>query len=77
VRAIPDSVRILKDEHLKLVLMEPDAEGNALSAIGFGMAALAPLVGAGNGFELAFTLSENTWNGVSSLQLMIKDIQAR
>jgi single-stranded-DNA-specific exonuclease len=77
VRAIPDSVRILKDEHLKLVLMEPDAEGNALSAIGFGMAALAPLVGDGNGFELAFTLSENTWNGVSSLQLMIKDIQAR
>ncbi len=77
VRAIPDSVRVLKDEHLKLVLMEPDAEGNALSAIGFGMAALAPLVGAGNGFELAFTLSENTWNGVSSLQLMIKDIQAR
>jgi len=77
VRALPESIRILKDEHLKFVLADPDAEGQPLSAIGFGMAALAPIVEAGNWFEMAFTLSENTWNGVSSLQLMIKDIQAR
>jgi single-stranded-DNA-specific exonuclease len=77
VRALPDSIRILKDEHLKFVLADSDAEGNAIAAIGFGMADLAPLVEAGNPFEMAFTLSENTWNGVSSLQLMIKDIQAR
>lgn len=77
VRALPNSVRILKEEHLKLTLTETDAEGTPLSAIGFGMAALAPLVEAGQEFELAFVLSENTFNGVSSLQLMIKDIQAR
>ena len=76
VKAIPDSVRILKEEHLKLTLSETDADGNALAAIGFGMANLAPLVQDNKEFELAFSLSENTWNGMSSLQLMIKDIHA-
>ena len=45
-------------------------------AKGFGMANLAPLVQDNKEFELAFSLSENTWNGMSSLQLMIKDIHA-
>ncbi|MBM3171908.1 MAG: single-stranded-DNA-specific exonuclease RecJ [Bacteroidetes bacterium] len=77
VQAIPESVKILKEEHLKLVLKETDAEGNPLTAIGFGMAELAPLVAGEAWFELAFSLSENSWNGTSSLQLMIKDIKAR
>jgi len=77
VRAQPQSIRVLKDEHLKFVLDTPNADGEFMAAIGFGIAGLLPLIENGKPFEMAYSLSENTWNGVSSLQCMVRDIQSR
>jgi single-stranded-DNA-specific exonuclease len=46
-----------------------------MAAIGFGMAGLLPLIENGKPFEMTYSLSENSWNGVSSLQCMIRDIK--
>jgi single-stranded-DNA-specific exonuclease len=75
VRAQPQSIRVLKDEHLKFVLDAPNADGEFMAAIGFGMAGLLPLIENGKPFEMTYSLSENSWNGVSSLQCMIRDIK--
>jgi single-stranded-DNA-specific exonuclease len=68
------SFRILKEVHLKVDLMCPES-GIVLSAIGFNMADRADFVAAGCAFDCAFTLETNTWNGVTSLQLQIRDIR--
>lgn len=68
------SVRILKDEHLKIQVTQPDCDV-VLDAIGFFMADKQMDVAAGMPFEMLYTLETNTWNGKESLQLMIKDIR--
>ena len=75
-RAVKDtgSSRILKDEHLKLVLMQEDYPGLVLNGIAFGQAEWFDTLKAGP-IDIVYTLEENHWNGSSSLQLMIKDIR--
>ena len=48
---------------------------NKITAIGFGMAEYKDLIMNSNAFELAFTIQENHFNGVKSLQLYLKDIR--
>jgi hypothetical protein len=48
-----------------------------MDAIGFGMGdALDELRGAGGVVALAYVLEENTWRGVTNLQLRLKDVQS-
>ncbi|HNS41383.1 MAG TPA: DHHA1 domain-containing protein, partial [Taishania sp.] len=68
------SIKILKDEHLKLQVTQPDCDV-VLDAIGFFMADKQLDVAAGMPFEMLYTLETNIWNGKESLQLMIKDIR--
>lgn len=63
--------RILKEEHLKLVLKH---QNSFINGIAFGMAAHFPLVQSGT-FDIAFHIEENEWNGTKNLQLMIKEIR--
>ncbi|HET8861009.1 single-stranded-DNA-specific exonuclease RecJ [Marivirga sp.] len=65
---------ILKEKHLKLSVKDK-AGTQKLSAIGFGMAEYKDLLTNSNTFELAFTIQENHFNGVKSLQLYLKDIR--
>lgn len=62
------------ESHLKLNILS-GADAKTYNAIGFGLGAKFPLVKAGNSFKAAFTIGENHWNGVTSLQLLLKDIQ--
>ena len=60
--------------HLKLNIIS-GADDKTYNAIGFGLGEKYPLAKSGNSFQAAFTVGENHWNGVTSLQLMLKDIK--
>ncbi len=60
--------------HLKLNIID-GANQKTYNAIGFGLGDKLQLIGNGKSFNAAFTLDENHWNGTTSLQLILKDIQ--
>lgn len=62
------------ETHLKLNILS-GADSKTYNAIGFGLGDKFPLVKKGLPFKAAFTIGENHWNGVTSLQLLLKDIQ--
>jgi single-stranded-DNA-specific exonuclease len=64
-----------KDEHLKLFLKQNNSEGFA--AIGFGLGDKYNLVTNRKRIEIAYSLSENEWNGKTSLQLNLKDLREK
>ena len=64
--------RVIKDRHLKLKVMQ---EGRWLDCIFWGAAEYADEIFAGDTISIAYTLSENSYNGSSSVQLVLKDIK--
>jgi single-stranded-DNA-specific exonuclease len=58
--------------HLKLNLIY-GSDKKTYNAIGFGLGDKLPFIQ--NDFDIAYTLDENTWNGNTSIQLMLKDIR--
>ena len=65
--------RLLKDQHLKLFLKQGDSA--VYEAIGFGMPQHFERIKKGDNFNLCFSIEENEYNGVKSLQLQIRDIK--
>jgi single-stranded-DNA-specific exonuclease len=65
--------RVVGQKHLKLRVGNG---GRDLDAIAWRKGEQARLLGTGDAIDVAFTLDENTWQGMSSLQLVIKDLQA-
>lgn len=65
---------ILKEKHLKLTVKDKNGK-HKITAIGFGLGQFKPLLTNSTSFELAFTIQENHFNGVKSLQLYLKDIR--
>ncbi len=57
--------------HLKLNLIQ-GSDRKTYNAIGFGLGHKINHIQ--NDFDVAFTLDENEWNGIKSIQLMLKDI---
>jgi single-stranded-DNA-specific exonuclease len=57
--------------HLKLNLID-GADKKTYNAIGFGLG--DKLATVQNEFDIAYCLDENTWNGHTSIQLLLKDI---
>ena len=62
-------------DHLKLNIIS-GADKKTYQAIGFGLGDKYALVKNGKTFKATFTIEENHWNGITSLQLNIKDIKA-
>ena len=62
-------------DHLKLSIIS-GTDQKTYNAIGFGMGKKYDLISNGNTFQAAFTIEENNWNGITSVQLNIKDIKA-
>lgn len=62
------------DEHLKLLIEQDGSE--RMNAIGFGLGSKLDLIQNRNKFKAVFSLEENEWNGKTSVQLNIKDIEA-
>lgn len=58
-------------EHLKVDLTDRNV---AISGIGFGMGDMAPTIQNGNPVDVCYSLEENTYNGVTSIQMKVEDI---
>jgi single-stranded-DNA-specific exonuclease len=67
--------RIVGDNHLKIKLWKANNSLHKIDAIAFDMAEHLELCSSGKPFDICFSLDENTWNDVTSIQLMIKDIK--
>ncbi|HXG64196.1 MAG TPA: hypothetical protein VNO70_03755, partial [Blastocatellia bacterium] len=64
--------RILKDRHLKLRVMQG---GRWMDCLWWGEAERGADIFAGDRVSIAFTLSENTYNNVTSVQLTVRDLK--
>ena len=65
-----------EDEHLKLFLKQSRSPGTeGIAAIGFGLGNKHDLTTNQKPFQIAYCIDENEWNGKTSLQLRLKDIQ--
>ena len=58
--------------HLKLSILS-GADKKTYNAIGFGLGNKINLIE--NDFDVAYHLGENEWNGITSIQLLLKDIK--
>ena len=70
---VTDQPRLLREQHLKCDVCQDN--GYSLSAIGFRMPHLYELVSSGKPFKMAYSIEENYYDGHTTLQLSIKDIQ--
>lgn len=68
------NARVLKGDHLKFTVKQEGTDA-AFDAIGFGLGEYMDLVDCGMRFHLAYTVEENEYRGITTLQLMIKDIK--
>jgi single-stranded-DNA-specific exonuclease len=68
-------LRVLKGEHIKFQV----TDGNkTFEAIGFGMAKDSDIELAlkkNSGFDMAYSVSLNTWQGINTIQLKIEDVK--
>ncbi|GHT68572.1 single-stranded-DNA-specific exonuclease RecJ [Bacteroidia bacterium] len=62
-------------EHLKLDLIQQDVDGLPVTAIAFGLAHHYKYIAANNPFDICYTITENYFQGKTTLQLNIKDIK--
>ena len=68
------SKRVGEDKsHLRITVTQNGM--NNISGIGFGMGDKFELIENKRLFKAAYTINENVWNGVTSIQLMLKDIK--
>ena len=61
-------------DHLKLNIIS-GADQKTYNAIGFGLGKKFDEINNGRSFDAVFTIEENHWNGITSLQLNLKDIK--
>ena len=69
-----NSLSSFKDRHIKF-LVGQEGGSNVFQAVGFDMADFYEPISRGEYFSMAFTIEENIYNGISSIQLRIKDIK--
>jgi len=63
--------RIVKEQHIRFCLQQGD---HPVDGIGFGLAQKFALLQTGAPIDVAFTLEENEWNNIKSLQLKVIDL---
>jgi len=62
-------------EHLKLSITDGRDETGEYEAIAFNMGHLFSDIHKGKAFDLCFSIEENVYRGVSSMQFMVRDIR--
>ncbi|MDR0865482.1 MAG: single-stranded-DNA-specific exonuclease RecJ [Candidatus Symbiothrix sp.] len=60
--------------HIKLDVVDDSSE-SVMPAIAFGMGHFYRDIKAGKPFDMCYTIEENTYNNVTSIQLLVKDIK--
>ena len=71
---VQNSLSMFKDRHIRFLAGQKGSE-SVFQAVGFDQIEHYDRLVAGNRFNMAFTLEENTYNGETSLQLRIKDLK--
>ena len=69
--------RVVGNNHLKLNLAEDETTRFGMDAIAFQLGQYYPMVSRKIPFDICYTIDENVWNGKTSLQLNVKDIQLK
>jgi single-stranded-DNA-specific exonuclease len=69
-----NSLSSFKDRHIKF-LVGQDGSSSVFQAVGFDQAEYYEQIARGDAFRMAFTIEENIYNGITSVQLRIKDIK--
>jgi single-stranded-DNA-specific exonuclease len=69
-----NSLASFKDKHVRF-LVGQDGSENVFQAVGFDSVEHYDRLAKRDAFKMAYTIEENTFNGVTSLQLRIKDIK--
>ncbi|MEJ1236879.1 single-stranded-DNA-specific exonuclease RecJ [Chryseolinea sp. T2] len=69
-----NSLSSFKDRHIKF-LAGQDNSNNVFQAVGFDLGQHYEKLAEADRFRMAFTLEENVYNGVTTIQLRIKDIK--
>ena len=63
----------VEGNHLKINIIS-GSDQKTYNAIGFNLGKKKALISNGNYFDAVYTIEENTWQGIASIQLNIKDI---
>jgi single-stranded-DNA-specific exonuclease len=71
-----NSLTSFKDKHVKF-LAGQDGNDNVFQAVGFDLADCYENLAKREPFNMTFTIEENTYNGLTTVQLRIKDIKFR
>jgi single-stranded-DNA-specific exonuclease len=67
--------RVVGKNHLKLCLVHPEVSGGPFSGIAFQQGQHAGMIEKGIPFNICYHIEENEWNGITNLQLNVKDIK--
>jgi len=70
-----DDLATKKIEKIDSELLSPTESFSYMDTIGFGLGNLGADIRLGDKLDVAYTVSENVWNGKKNLQLKIKDIR--
>ncbi|HEY5690702.1 MAG TPA: single-stranded-DNA-specific exonuclease RecJ [Cyclobacteriaceae bacterium] len=68
------SLTSFKDKHIRFLAGQKDNTA-VLNVVGFDMMEYYEKISSGDQFRIAYTIEENTYNGMTSLQLRLKDIK--
>jgi single-stranded-DNA-specific exonuclease len=71
---VRNALSSFKDKHIRFLAGQENSE-SVFNAVGFDMMEYYQRLASGDSFSMAFTLEENTYNGMTSLQLRIKDLK--
>ncbi len=73
-----DQIRLIGKEqkHLKLRICD-DQSSSILDAVAFNLGHMFGALQSGSPVDIAYTVDMNSWNGKSTIQLKVKDIQIR
>ena len=66
--------KIMKEKHIKFIAGQEGAAAK-IEIIGFGFAEYFELIDSGMRFKIAYTIEENDYIGIKSLQLYLKDLK--
>jgi single-stranded-DNA-specific exonuclease len=71
---VVNSLSNFKERHIRFLVGQEGTE-NVFQVIGFDLAEHYDRLSRGDNFRMAYTIEENTYNGITSIQLRAKDIK--
>lgn len=67
--------RVVKEQHIKFSICQTDSK--RVDGIGFNLAHKYDIIDSGKPFDIVYTIEENEWRGMQTLQIKVLDIKAQ